>query len=145
MKFFVTNLNFPSSSVASVKSFLFCLMIFLKTQLVLKRVISVEEWEEMREHIQYDFLFDNHFQELKTRNSITTVLILRSRWNPTWVVITPLSISRNKFSNKLIQSVKRLAPDQERTCCWYYSAGRSYRCYPPRESTRSWWRKLLAI
>ena len=37
----------------------------LKTQLVLKRVISVEEWEEMREHIQYDFLFDNHFQELK--------------------------------------------------------------------------------
>jgi hypothetical protein len=37
----------------------------LKTQLVLKRVISVEEWEDMREHIQYDFLFDNHFQELK--------------------------------------------------------------------------------
>lgn len=37
----------------------------LKTQSVLKRVISVEEWEDMREHIQYDFLFDNHFQELK--------------------------------------------------------------------------------
>ena len=37
----------------------------LKTQLVLKRVISLEEWEDMREHIQYDFLFDNHFQELK--------------------------------------------------------------------------------
>ena len=28
MRFFVTNLSFPSSSVACVKSFLFCLMIF---------------------------------------------------------------------------------------------------------------------
>ena len=37
----------------------------LKTQLILKRVITPDDWEEMKEHIQYDFLFDNHFNELK--------------------------------------------------------------------------------
>jgi len=37
----------------------------LKTQLVLKNVITPEEWERMSDHIQYDFLYDNHFAELK--------------------------------------------------------------------------------
>ena len=37
----------------------------LKTQLILKGVIAPEDWEDMKEHIQYDFLFDNHFNELK--------------------------------------------------------------------------------
>ena len=37
----------------------------LKTQLILKGVITPEDWDDMKEHIQYDFLFDNHFNELK--------------------------------------------------------------------------------
>ena len=37
----------------------------LKTQLILKNVITPEDWEKMREHIQYDFLYDNQFSELK--------------------------------------------------------------------------------
>ena len=37
----------------------------LKTQLLLKNVITPEDWEVMSEHIQYDFLYDNHFAELK--------------------------------------------------------------------------------
>jgi hypothetical protein len=37
----------------------------LKTQLLLKGVISQEDWPEMQEHIQYDFLQDGHFSELK--------------------------------------------------------------------------------
>jgi hypothetical protein len=37
----------------------------LKTQLILKGIITPEDWEDMEEHIQYDFLFDNHFNELK--------------------------------------------------------------------------------
>ena len=37
----------------------------LKTQLILKNVITPEEWESMSDHIQYDFLYDNHFAELK--------------------------------------------------------------------------------
>ena len=37
----------------------------LKTQLILKNVITPEEWESMSDHIQYDYLYDNHFSELK--------------------------------------------------------------------------------
>ena len=37
----------------------------LKTQLILKNIITPEDWERMDEHIQYDFLYDNHFAELK--------------------------------------------------------------------------------
>ena len=37
----------------------------LKTQLILKNVITPEDWEIMSEHIQFDFLYDNHFSELK--------------------------------------------------------------------------------
>ena len=37
----------------------------LKTQLLLKNVVTPEDWEIMSEHIQYDFLYDNHFSELK--------------------------------------------------------------------------------
>ena len=37
----------------------------LKTQLILKGVISLEEWEDMKEHIQYDYIADNYFTELK--------------------------------------------------------------------------------
>ena len=43
----------------------------LKTQLILKGVISPEDWDEMKEHIQYDFLFDNHFNELKEKELMT--------------------------------------------------------------------------
>ena len=37
----------------------------LKTQLILKGIISIEEWEDMKEHIQYDYIADNYFTELK--------------------------------------------------------------------------------
>ena len=37
----------------------------LKTQLLLKNIVTPEDWNKMSEHIQYDFLYDNHFSELK--------------------------------------------------------------------------------
>ena len=37
----------------------------LKTQLILKGIVSIEEWEDMKDHIQYDYIADNYFTELK--------------------------------------------------------------------------------
>jgi len=37
----------------------------LRTQLLLKNIITPEDWNIMSEHIQYDFLYDNHFAEMK--------------------------------------------------------------------------------
>lgn len=37
----------------------------LRTQLILKNVVTPEDWDLLVEHIQYDFIYDNHFAELK--------------------------------------------------------------------------------
>jgi len=47
------------------KRFSYMFNDMLKTQLILKNIITPEDWEMMDEHIQYDFLYDNHFAELK--------------------------------------------------------------------------------
>ena len=47
------------------KRFSYMFNDMLKTQLILKNIITPEDWELMEEHIQYDFLYDNHFAELK--------------------------------------------------------------------------------
>ena len=47
------------------KRFSYMFNDMLKTQLILKNIITPEDWEKMDEHIQYDFLYDNHFAELK--------------------------------------------------------------------------------
>ena len=43
----------------------------LKTQLVLKGIMTLEDWEDLKENIQYDFIFDNHFTELKDNELLT--------------------------------------------------------------------------
>jgi hypothetical protein len=37
----------------------------LKTQLILKNIVTPEDWKILSEHIQYDYVYDNHFAELK--------------------------------------------------------------------------------
>ena len=37
----------------------------LKTQLILKNIVTPEDWKKMEDHIQYDFIYDNQFAELK--------------------------------------------------------------------------------
>jgi len=40
-------------------------MDLLKTQLILKGIISIEEWDDMKENIQIDYIADSYFNELK--------------------------------------------------------------------------------
>lgn len=47
------------------KRFSYMFHDMLKTQLILKNIITPADWDIMQEHIQYDFLYDNHFAELK--------------------------------------------------------------------------------
>ena len=37
----------------------------LRTQLILKNIIAPEDWDQINDHIQYDFVYDNQFSELK--------------------------------------------------------------------------------
>ena len=47
---------------------------FLKTQLILKNIITPEDWESLSEHIQYDFIYDNHFSDLKNNELLNDQL-----------------------------------------------------------------------
>jgi len=37
----------------------------LKTQLILKNIVSLEDWDALSDHIQFDYVYDNHFSDLK--------------------------------------------------------------------------------
>ena len=54
----------------------------LKTQLILKNIVSPEDWNTMSEHIQYDFLYDNHFSELKDAELMTERLNIAATAEP---------------------------------------------------------------
>ena len=43
----------------------------LQTQLILKGVVTIEDWESMVDYINYDFLKDGHFAELKDSEMMT--------------------------------------------------------------------------
>ena len=58
------------------KRFSYMFNDMLKTQLILKNIITPEDWSIMEEHIQYDFLYDNHFAELKEAELRTERLTL---------------------------------------------------------------------
>ena len=47
------------------KRFSVLFLDMLKTQVLLKNICTPEDWELMSENIQFDFLYDNHFSELK--------------------------------------------------------------------------------
>ena len=54
----------------------------LRTQLLLKNVVTPEDWEYMADHIQYDFLYDNHFAELKDAELMTERINLATMMEP---------------------------------------------------------------
>jgi len=54
----------------------------LKTQLVLKGVITIEDWQKLKEHIQYDYLKDGYFSELKNAELLRERLNLANEVSP---------------------------------------------------------------
>ena len=54
----------------------------LKTQLVLKGVITIEDWQQIRPHVQYDYLKDGYFAELKEAEILRERLSLAQEVNP---------------------------------------------------------------
>jgi hypothetical protein len=54
----------------------------LKTQLILKGVFTHEEWDDAKEHIQYDFIADNYFSELKEQEIMNARMALLQQMDP---------------------------------------------------------------
>ena len=68
LRYLEMNLNLISSrrdlQMQSFKMF----TDILRTQLVLKNIVSGEEFDAIKDFIYYDFATDNHFTELKERD-----------------------------------------------------------------------------
>jgi hypothetical protein len=64
------------------KKFSYMFVDFLKTQLVLKGVVSPKEYDSMREHIQFDFVYDNHFSELREMEMLQNRLQIAAMAEP---------------------------------------------------------------
>ena len=54
----------------------------LKTQLILKNIITPDDWSELEDHIQYDYLYDNHFSDLKENELLNEQLGVVSAMEP---------------------------------------------------------------
>ena len=54
----------------------------LKTQCVLKGVCTLEEWDEIKEHIQYNFIADNYFSEMKEKEVMNERLAMLQQMDP---------------------------------------------------------------
>ena len=54
----------------------------LKTQLVLKGIITIEDWQKINSHIQYDYLKDGYFAELKEAEIMRERLSLAQEVSP---------------------------------------------------------------
>ena len=54
----------------------------LRAQCVLKGICTVEEWDEFKEHIHYDFIMDNNFSEMKNAELMKERLGLLSQVDP---------------------------------------------------------------
>jgi len=76
----------------------------MRVQCVLKGICTNEEWDEMKEHIYYDFIKDNNFTELKDAELMKERLALLSNVDP---------YTGRYFSQSWIQrNVLRLTDDE---------------------------------
>jgi hypothetical protein len=81
----------------------------LKTQLVLKNIITPEDWKQMAEHIQFDFLYDNHFSELKEAELMTERLNMAATAEP----YIGKYFSQNYIRNKILRQTDEEILEQD--------------------------------
>ena len=81
----------------------------LKTQLILKNIITPEDWKQMAEHIQFDFLYDNHFSELKEAELMTERLNMAATAEP----YIGKYYSQNYVRNKILRQTDEEILEQD--------------------------------
>ena len=93
----------------------------LKTQLILKGVITLEDWKKMQQHIQYDFLQDGHFAELKRAelledriNALGSIeSYIGTFFSKEWVQKNVLNLTDHEIEDMQVQINKEAGLDPE--------------------------------
>jgi hypothetical protein len=82
----------------------------LKTQLILKNIVTPEDWEKMSDHIQYDYLYDSHFTELKDSELMNERLNLAAAIQP----YIGTYYSKDYVRRKILRQTDQEIVDQDR-------------------------------
>jgi len=90
----------------------------LEIQLALKGVMSREEWSRLKPQIQYNFLSDNSFQELKNQDLMTARMVLLATVDPflgkyyskNWVQKNVLRLTEEEI-DEMEEEIKKEGPE----------------------------------
>jgi hypothetical protein len=95
----------------------------LEKQLILKGIITPEEWPDIQQNIRYDFMKDNHFEELKSSEIISNRMqLLRdideytgNYYSKKWIQKNILQMSEDVIEDmkKEIEEEQAENPDDE--------------------------------
>jgi hypothetical protein len=97
--------------------------IILEKQLILKGILTPEEFEQIRNNIRYEFAKDNYYDELKQseilRERMSTLRDIEDQigkyYSREWVIRNILQLSEEEFNemNDQMEKEKLEAPDEE--------------------------------
>jgi len=82
----------------------------LKTQLILKNIVTPEDWEKISDHVQYDYLYDSHFAELKETELMNERLNLAAAVQP----YIGTYYSKDYVRRKILRQTDQEIIDQDR-------------------------------
>jgi len=93
----------------------------LKSQLILKGVVTLEDWQKIHQHIQYNFLQDGHFAELKRAelledriNALGSIeSYIGTFFSKEWVQKNVLNLTDHEIENMQDQMNKEAGLDPE--------------------------------
>jgi len=80
----------------------------LKTQLILKNIVTPDDWDHLEEHIQYDYLYDNHFSDLKESELLQEKLGVLAAMEPYMGRYFSAAYVRNKVLKQTEDEIKEI-------------------------------------
>jgi len=95
------------------KRFSYLFLDMLKTQLVLKNIVTPEDWDKMSEHIQFDYLYDNHFAELKDHELMTERLNIMVAIEPYIGTYYSRDYVKRKVLRQTDEEIEEMAQEME--------------------------------
>ena len=85
----------------------------LKTQLILKNIVTPEDFEKMAEHIQFDYKYDNHFAELKDHELMTERLNIMVAIEPYIGTYYSRDYVKRKVLRQTDEEIEEMAQEME--------------------------------
>ena len=85
----------------------------LRTQLILKNIVTPEDFDKMAEHIQFDYKYDNHFAELKDHELMTERLNIMVAIEPYIGTYYSRDFVKRKVLRQTDEEIEEMAQEME--------------------------------